>query len=278
MKKFLILLVLILIPYVFVYGQIGIGIDAVIASLLEVTHVDQGIAFAQMIADNIEMIENTVQQIEYMKTQADLALRNINSAGDIKDFEGFMDWYNRQLYLERKTGEAFDNINITIGKKQYHITDIEGMAYGYNDSYNDYWDKEFTDEQRKEMWLGLGLTPSNYAYVQPFRQKGREITQHYLVAAGIQNEEYMAQMQRNAERKKKMAADKNAPEEKKLTSKDLMLMMMDSLMETNKVMNDIAMNQALQMEKQANDEMLSKAPKNNPPISDWKKYAFEKIQ
>ena len=278
MKKFLILLVLILIPYVFVYGQIGIGMDTVIASLLEVTHVDQGIAFAQMIADNVQMIENTIQQAEYLKNQTELAFRNLNSTGDIKDFESFMDWYNRQLYLERKAGEAFDNINITIGKKQYHITDIEGMAYGYNDSYNDYWDKEFTDEQRKEMWLGLGLTPANYAYVQPFRQKGREITQHYLVAAGIQNEEYMAQMQRNAERKKKMAADKHAPEENKLTSKDLMLMTMDSLMESNKVLNDIAMNQALEMEKQANDEMLSKAPKNNPPISDWKKYAFEKIQ
>jgi len=278
MKRFLILLVVILMPCVIVYGQVGTAGDMLIAGILEWTHADQLIHYGQMVADNVTQITNTVKQIEYMEKQWDEALRNLNSFGDIKDFEGFMDWYNRQLYLERKAGQAFDNINVTIGKKQYHVTDLEGMAYGAKDSYADYWDKEFTEEQRKEMWLGLGLTPANYAYVQPFREKGRQITQHYLIAAGIQNEEYMEQMQRNAERKRKMAADKHAPEEKKLTSKDLTMMILDSLMETNKVMNDMAMNQALEMERKAVEDMLNKAPKDNPPISNWNKYAFEKIQ
>jgi hypothetical protein len=41
-----------------------------------------------------------------------------------------MDFYNRQLYLERQTAEAWDKINIKIGQKEYHISQIEDIAHG----------------------------------------------------------------------------------------------------------------------------------------------------
>jgi len=145
MKNFLILLVVILMPSVTIYGQPMPVFDAFVASALEKSHLEQVLYYAQMVADNISMIENTVQQIEFMKQQSEIALRNLNSFGDIKDFDDFMSWYNRQLYLERRAGEVFDNINVKIGKKQYHVTDIKRMAYGAKDTYADYWDKEFTD-------------------------------------------------------------------------------------------------------------------------------------
>ena len=74
MKRFLLILLVIFLPCVIVYGQ-GLVYDAILDSILTTSHIDQVIAFGQMLADNVQMIENTVQQIEYMKTQADLALQ-----------------------------------------------------------------------------------------------------------------------------------------------------------------------------------------------------------
>jgi len=57
------------------------------------------IYYGQQLADNVQQMENTVKQIEYMKTQAERAVQNLASADDIKSWDDFMDFYNRQLYL-----------------------------------------------------------------------------------------------------------------------------------------------------------------------------------
>jgi hypothetical protein len=64
-------------------------------------------------------------------------------------------------------------MHITIGKKNYKITDVEGIAYGFKDTFIDYWDRELTEEQRREMWIELGVTPSNYAYISTWRERER---------------------------------------------------------------------------------------------------------
>jgi len=90
--------------------------------------------------------------IAHAKNQLDLAYKNMASLQDVDSWDDFMSWYNRQLYLERASENAWNNINVTVGKKQYHITQIEDMAYAAKENYGDYWDKEFTDEQRREIW------------------------------------------------------------------------------------------------------------------------------
>jgi len=175
MKKFLILLVVIFIPCMMIHGQAPmLVIDTTLNALMTALGIDQVIAFGQMLADNITQISNTVQLIETTKNNFELAMKNWETAVDIRNWDDFMDWYNRQLYLERKANEAYDNINVTIGKKKYHISQIEPSAF--DETYLQYWENEFTEEQRREMWMGLGLTPANYAYVQPYRKRASEIT------------------------------------------------------------------------------------------------------
>jgi hypothetical protein len=253
-------------------------IDAALNALMAATGLTQVLHFAQQIAHQVAEIEHFATQVEHMKMQAQQAVQNLASIKDIDSWDDFMAFYNRQLYLERKTGEAWDNMNIKIGKKDYHISDISGMADGFNDTYVEYWNNEFTEDQRKAMWLELGLTPSNYAYVQPFRARANEHMKQGLTAVGIQNEWYMRNMASNNERKAKLAADKDKKTEDKLGSKEITMMILDSLMETNKVMNDIAMNQAYEREEKANQAALDKTPKTNPKISDWSIKGYEELK
>jgi len=161
MKRFLLVsLVFVSLPCLQVHGQGFPVFDGIVNSTMTASGLSQVIHYAQMVAYNVEQIDQFYQMIEQFKEQAERTVQNLKSFKDIRKWDDFMDWYNRELYLERMTEEMFSDMKISIGKKQYHITDIEGMAYGVNDTYIEYWNKEFTEEQEREMWLKLGLTPT----------------------------------------------------------------------------------------------------------------------
>ena len=178
MKRFLFLLFVVFLP-IHAYAQF---FDAVIATTLQVSHAEQVIHYAQMVKDNIAQIEQFRLMLVNAGQQAQAAMQNLESIKDIGSWDDFMDFYNRQLYLERQAAEAWDNMSVKIGNKDYKLTDVYGIAEGLTETHIDYWNKEFTEEQRREMWLGLGLTPANYAYVQPFREEANAITKRNLTS------------------------------------------------------------------------------------------------
>jgi len=273
MKRFLFLLFVVFLP-IHAYAQF---FDAVIATTLQVSHAEQVIHYAQMVKDNIAQIEQFRLMLVNAGQQAQAAMQNLESIKDIGSWDDFMDFYNRQLYLERQTAQAWDNMNVTIGKKQYHISDLGNIGAGMKDEYVDYWNKEFTEEQRREMWMGLGLTPANYAYVQPFRAKANEIATRQLTSVGVQNEWYMRQMARNKEMRDKLAQDQHKDPEQKMGSKEVMMMVLESLLDTNKALNDMVMNQALEAEERAVDKALANPPKDPPTLGMWGVNGFEEI-
>lgn len=183
------------------------------------------------------MVENFVRQTEQ-------ALKNLANIGEITSWDDFTSWYNRQLYLENMTENAFNSINIKIGGSNYKLLDIEGMAYGVKDSYIDYWDKEFTPEQNREMWLGLGMTPANYAYVQTWKGREQELARRFLTSSAVQNDEYMQSMIRNNRILKRLAGDSLLPDDEKIDEKELSAMGVETALNTNKTVNDIAMSLA----------------------------------
>ncbi|GBU28248.1 hypothetical protein R84B8_01806 [Treponema sp. R8-4-B8] len=278
MKKFLLIfLFLFFITCLNVYGQIAMVFDEAVDALLTAANIQQYIYYAQQLADNITQIDHFVTMIENTGKQIDMAAQNLRSLKDVNSWDDFMDFYNRQLYLEQAAMESFDNMSVSIGRKQYKLTDIYGIGEGLQDTYIDYWNKEFTEDQRREMWLSLGLTPANYAYVQPFRAKASEITKQNLAAAGIQNEWYMRNMKNNEQRLKKIAEDQLKPDESKMGSKEIMMMMLETLLETNKVTNDMAMNQAQEREERAVKDALGNTPNTDPPLADWSEKGFDKF-
>ena len=161
-------------------------IAALSDALLLETGISQVIYYAQSVANFTESLIQSVATVENLVRQVEMATNNLSRIGNVRSFDDFMDWYNRQLYLERRSVETFDSMGVTIGKKNYKITDVAGMANGMDDTFGSgFWDDEFTEEQNKEMWLGLGLISANYAYVQTWKAKERELAMKFLTSPTI---------------------------------------------------------------------------------------------
>jgi hypothetical protein len=278
MKKFIpFLLVSFLFPLYSAHTQLAV-LDAGANTLLAKSGMDQVVHYTQQAKEWLETAERFKQQLEHWKFQVERTLQTLKSAQDIKSYDDFMSWYNRQLYQERQTMDMFKNANISIGNKNYSLYDLEGIVDAVDDKYVKYWNEEFTDKQRKEMWLNLGLTPSNYAFVQPFRQKARELSREAFFASDIQNEWYVRNMERNNERQQKLAADKFLSDLDQMGDKEVLQLLLESSMENNKVLNDLAMMQAKQLEMQASQYYLDQAEADAPRLSDWPEDGFRPLK
>jgi len=277
MKKLLIMTVLLLTMTVLpVYAQLAV-VDGLAGGLLLETKIEQGVYFAQQVSHMIKNVQHMATQVQHMVETTERAIQNLASAQNIHSYKDFMAWYNRQLYLERMTVDAFKNANITIGKKNYKFSDAEGILSGVKETYVDYWDKEFTEEQRREMWLGLGLTPANYAFVQPLRAKAKDIYRQNLFLSQIQNEEYQEDMGKNNEWNEKLAEDKDKETSEKMGLKQILSGILETLLRNNKKLNNIDMNIARKMELDAINAHLDETPAMAPPLSDWPEDGFKPL-
>jgi hypothetical protein len=173
MKRFIfVFLVVAFLPATRINSQV-VTVGAVTDLLMQKAHADQILYYVDSLAELVKTAEKTEAMFENLEKQFQNQIQNISNISQIHSYKDFMNWYNRQLYLERRTEETWNNMHITIGKKNYKITDAKGIGYGLQDTYIDYWNKEFTEEQRREMWVELGLTPSNYAYISTWRERER---------------------------------------------------------------------------------------------------------
>jgi len=251
-----------------VHAQMGV-FDATLNALLSVTQVEQLVKFGQMIENGSEQIFYLKNQFETMGENLKMTVDNLSRIGEIGSWDDFMEWHNRQLYLEKKTEDSFTGMNISIGSKNYSLWDVEGIGYGIKETYVDYWDKEFNDEQRKEMWLGLGLTPSNYAYVQTWREREQSLARKFLTSSSIQNEEYIKGMTRNNEFLKKLAGDADRDIDDKIGEKELAAMNVEMSIHNNKALNDLIMMASDLMEMKAVEMYQAQTPIDRPVLSEW---------
>jgi len=178
-----------------------------------------------------------------------------------------MDWYNRQLYYERMSIETVKGMNVNIGKKNYSIYDLEGMAEGFDDTYVKYWDKEFTEEQRREMWLGLGLSPSNYAYVQPYREKGRQVARELFTLAEIQNNKNKKSSEENKKDLDDLKYDSTLPLDKQMGEKAVMQRIWQVLIRNGETLEDISAIEAKRAQADGIDRKLKEPLKQTPELS-----------
>jgi len=269
MKKiFILLVILFLLPVFTVSAQMAV-IDAALNSFMQLTHLDQIIVWIQEAADQFESLIQLGLQVEHLAHVIQMTIQNLQSLEDIDSWEDFKDFYNRQLYMEAQVVSTFKNLNVNIGKKNYSLFDLKGMAAGAKDTYIDYWNKEFTEDQRREMWMGLGLTPSNYAFVKPIREKANELTDKLISAGEIQNSKYMANMTNNMKRKNKLVMDQLLGVSDKMGEKQVSMMMADTLIDINTVLNEQNMLMSDIMGAMGYDRLLLETPQDQPAVSSW---------
>lgn len=276
MKRFFLLpLVVFLLPVWAANAQTSVTAPLV-ETLLSSQFTANAVHYADIIEKTISQGSQFAVMIDNLYRQAEMAAQNLKSFGDIESFSGLMHWYNRQLDYEKRTVEAFNNMSFSVGKKSYKLTDIEGMAYGVKKEFFDVWDDEFTEEEKREMWLTLGLTPANYAYVQVWKEKEREIVKNFLTAKPVHNEKYAGHMKRNGERQKTLADDKTLGLDDKMGEKEVLTIIAETSIANNEVLNDILMLQVEDKELRAVEEYQKRAPVDQPTVAYWKR-GFEPL-
>ncbi|MDR1211808.1 MAG: hypothetical protein LBK40_06210 [Spirochaetaceae bacterium] len=262
MKK-MFLGILLILSALSAHAQFGVVSAPILESLTQATHIDQVIYYIQMVEQQMQAAANTYNQLQNMIRAEQRALDNLKGITQVSDFGDFMDWYNRQLYLERQTEQRFTNMGIKIGKKTYKVADIDQIPDAAGSRYgSEYWANEFTDEQRRAMWLNLGMTPANYAYVQTWKAKEDEIGRILLTNREIQNEEYQEAMLRNRELSD-MVLNGDVGE------KGVLQAIFEVLVDTNKASREGNMQYAMALEYQEARDKQGEAPANDPVISDW---------
>jgi hypothetical protein len=269
------LLVIIFIAGIALRANAQMAVTApILESIMSVTHADQVIYYAQSVAQLVESGMTAYDQLQTTIRMEKRALENLKNIGDVKSFDDLMTWYNRQLYLERAAEEKFKNIGISIGGKKYNMEEIGEIPGALKTTFGDYWENDFSEAQRKEMWLTLGLSPSNYMYVQAWEAREKELIKKQMIKAQLQNEENMTAAERNNELLRRLEEDKNRPEDEKMGEKELLSMVFELLVDTNTVTRQKSYDDAEAEERRIAAEQAAKVPPNPPGLSEMWGYEF----
>jgi hypothetical protein len=243
--------------------------------------VEQVIYYAQSIGQMVQSGVNSYNQLQNMIKMSELAYQNLRGIVEIESWDDFMSWYNRQLYLERQVERRFSNMGMSIGGKTYKFSDMEDMKNvqgALKSTYVDYWDNEFTPEQRREMWTNLGLSPANYAYIQTWQEREKQLAALALTKLDVINEDNMAAAGQQNEINEQLKADQNKPDDQKLGEKDLAKLSLQVQMDTNKATRQMLYDQAEADARRVAAERLNDVPPNPPHLSDsWGKSFFSPI-
>jgi hypothetical protein len=233
----------------------------ILETIMSKTHADQVIYYIQMIEQQIQAAQNTYNQYQNLIRAEQRALENLKGITSVNSFDEFMNWYNRQLYLERQTENRFKNLGIKIGGKNYKLADIDKIPDAATNQYVDYWD-DFSPQQRRQMWLNLGMTPANYTYVQAWKAKEKAIADILLTNREVVNEENMAAMERNNEI---LARAMN----EEVGEKGVMQAILEVLVDTNRATREGNLDAAAAREWEAARARQETTADNVPVLSDW---------
>jgi membrane-associated HD superfamily phosphohydrolase len=254
------------------YAQLAV-FDGAVSDILAKTGIDQVIYYAQSIEQMIQNAQNTYNQYQNMIRAEQRALENLKSIADVRSFDGFMEWQNRQLYLERQAEYRFKNMGIKIGDKNYTMKNVEDIPEGIRNNFGDpYWE-DFTEAQRKKMWTQLGLSPSNYMYVKTWQEREDAIAQKILTKKGAINEDNMTIYEIF-----RSTAGRYATENENIGEKEILMDTHMTLMDVSKTLRDILYDMAEKNEMELARQKQAAAPPNPPRVSGhWNSRFFKPI-
>jgi hypothetical protein len=221
--------------------------------------------YIDSVTQAIQSAQNTYNQFQNMLRQEQQFLENLKGLGDLSSFQDFMDFYDRQSNLVKQTVDQFKNIGVTIGGKTYKLEDLEKI----NDpDMQDAFAGEFSEQERRELWTQLGLSPANYVYMTAWQSKEQDLAQNILTRKQIINEEMVAAGERRRELLE-MTNGENVQE------KGLLQAILEVQLDTNLVTRQAAYDAAEARELELAQKRLENRPISYPPVSDsWDSEIF----
>jgi hypothetical protein len=259
------------------FAQMAV-LDAGVATILQVTKADQAIYYAQSIVEQVNAARNTYDQFMNMLRAEQRALNNLKNVTKVRNFDDFMQWNNRQLYLERQAGNRFKNMGIKIGGQTYRMADIEEIPGAMRENFGDEYWNDFSEAQRKEMWTRLGLTPSNYVYLKAWQAREEAIAARMMTLSDTVNEDNMKAYEKWKTLSDEYYADKDAPEDEKIQEKRILMDIASILIDTNILSRSMAYDRAQERELELARRKQDQTPASSPLVSeDWNRSWFGPI-
>jgi len=239
----------------------------VLETLFTATKLDQAVYYGQMIQQTIQSATNAYNQLQTAVRMYEMSRNNLSRIAEVRSWDDFMTWYNRQLELERRTERQISQTNVKIGNNTHGIRDIMDIPASIREGFADHWDREFTPRQRREMWLNLGLTPSNYAYVLTWGGRHDKLVERFATRAEIENEvggettAHVAGHLHAANVARATAGDDWTGEQELLSILvEMTGMQIDALLRMNMTLAEL-------MEMQAVKSLLDQTERDAPPLS-----------
>jgi len=173
----------------------SLGAAAIVATL-EKNHLIEIVEFAATAAETAKTAKDTYENFLKLKEAERKAWNNIRSVVDIRSVEDFMKWTNRTMYLAREEEYYYSQMGVQIGGNTYKMHEIDQIPDALRNSFRDPWDKDYTEEEKRDMWIKLGLTPGNYNYMKTWQERNDKIAKRIMTYSDI----FAAEAEEAAER------------------------------------------------------------------------------
>jgi hypothetical protein len=179
MKKAKLTTVLVVVFLCISLGKVYAGgaAAAAIATAIEGTQIEH---LAATIINGIQIAKEVViayNHLQYGIKTAMAAIQNLKSFdfSKMKTLDDWMNFANRQMDLERRTEAIFSNIGVRVGGKDYGLLDTLDIPQAIAENEFNQWNSQFTDRERKKMWVQYGLKPANYYYMKTWQQREKDL-------------------------------------------------------------------------------------------------------
>lgn len=227
--------------------------------LLEKTKIEQGIYFGKILVEQAAAVKHALNQFDAMIRAEERALNNLRGMTNVHSYAEFMQWYNRQLDIEREVVRRWDNQAIMIGNKRHSLSDINDIPNSVRTTYGaEYWEGEITPAQRREMWINLGVSPANYAFTKAWGEREDSIARILLTKREMLAEE-------NARVREAQAKMLEETSREDASDRAINQASLNIAIDTNNVLRDQSMSDAEWREHQLAQQKRNDAP---PPDAD----------
>ncbi|GMO54504.1 MAG: hypothetical protein Ta2G_13470 [Termitinemataceae bacterium] len=225
--------------------------------------IQKGLYYAETIKQQVETAINSYNQVMTLYRMEERAIKNLMSVKDIKNPKEAMNWFNRQLYLEQQAEKRFTSIGVSVGGTKFTLSEIDELPAALKSAYVDPLSTTFSPEEQKRIWVEAGLSPSNYAYIQTWSEREKNLAKTIIGKSNTAAEETKAAAQRNKEIMTNVATDTGDMSEKQLGQYSL-----EVQVDTNNALHALSYDIAEKNELEATRQKLAERAPNPPRLSE----------
>jgi hypothetical protein len=171
--------------------------SAAIVAALEQIHAVEIIKFISTAKETADTARDTYKNLQKLIDAEKRSLKNIQSIVDIRSVSDFVNWTNRTMYLAREEEYYYNQMGIKIGNNTYKMHEINQIPDAMRNSFRDPYDGDFTEDEKRDMWIRLGLTPGNYNYMKTWEERNDKIAKRILTYSDVFADEFEEAAERN---------------------------------------------------------------------------------